>query len=139
MRRSTALLVVILLASRAGGGSVEVSDAWARPSPGVADTAAFYVSLVNQGDVDDVLLGAESDRCAEAQLHESVMEEGTMSMSHLPSIVLASGSDLEMAPAGIDIICMGVTEPLTVGEAVSVTLTFEQSGDLTVPVPVEER
>lgn len=139
MRRSPALLGVILLASCAGGGTIEISDAWARPSPGVADTAAFYVSLVNQGDVDDVLLGAESDRCADAQLHESVMEEGTMSMSHLPSIVLTAGSDLEMAPAGIHVMCMGVTEPLTVGESVSVTLTFEQSGDLTVSVPVEDR
>lgn len=133
------LLGLILLASCAGGGTIEVSDAWARPSPGVADTAAFYVSLVNQGDVDDVLIGAESDRCADAQLHETVMEEGTMSMSHLPSIVLTAGSDLEMAPAGIHIMCMGVTEPLAVGESVSITLTFEELGELTVSAPVEDR
>ena len=137
MRRPA--LVLVLMASCVGTGGLEVTDAWARPSPSVSDAGALYVTISNDGSEDDVLLSTQTDRCGTSQLHNTVMEDGVMSMVHVESLVVPSGGALLMEPGGLHVMCMGLTQPLEVGETFDVTLTFAEAGDRNIEVSVEDR
>jgi periplasmic copper chaperone A len=45
----------------AAAAEIEVSGAWARTSPAVADAGAVYLELTNTGELDDALVGASVD------------------------------------------------------------------------------
>ena len=110
-----------------GGGDIEVTDAWTRPTPATADNAAIYVSLVNDSGADDQLVGASSDRCALVQPHlTTVDDDGVASMAEAigTQLELPDGDRLEMAPNGLHLMCIGVSEPFVTGEQFAVELRF---------------
>lgn len=141
IRRMTVAVAVLGMAAAAcsSGDTIQVEDAWARSSPAVADAAAFYVTLANRTDTEDALVGAESERCGEAQLHESVMDGDVMSMRQVSAVELPAGGTVALEPGGLHIMCLGVTEPLETGETIDVTLRFDVAPDQTAVVAVEDR
>lgn len=142
MRWRIAGLALFLVAC--GGndqGSLTVRDPWARTSPPGSDTSAFYLEVDNPLEVADRLVAADSPRCSRTELHVSEMTDGTMSMHPATpeQLTVPSGATLLLEPGGLHVMCMGVTDPLTAGEEVALTLSFEIAGDLDVDVSVEDR
>lgn len=132
---SAALIVV---AGCSGGSALEVTDAWARPTPAVADSAAFYVTLSNQGS-DVVIVGAGSSICETTALHDSALEDGVMRMRPVESIVAGGGDDLVMEPGGLHVMCLGLTGQLIEGEEIEVRLLLEDGDVVSAMVSVEDR
>lgn len=132
------LVLSLVLGGCAGDAGISVIDAWARPTAPVADVAAFYVTLENGGQAD-TLHGASSDRCGQAEIHDNVLQDGIMTMRHLHSVEIGPGQTVEMGPAGMHVMCLGVEEPLVEGEDIALTLDFEYAGEVVAMVSVEER
>ena len=108
----------------------------------VAEAAAFYVTIDNGSDTDEQLVAASSDRCGAIELHNSMMnEEGVMMMNQADPSLLAvpAGGTLEMAPGGLHVMCLQVTEAPQLGEEIDLTLEFESGTSLDVVVSIEER
>lgn len=129
---------MLVVAGCSQGGGITVEDSWARPTPPVADSAALYVSLANGGE-EDSLVGASSQTCGVAMLHDTVVNGDVMEMRHIEERSLPSAGTLRMEPGGLHIMCLQLTEPLAAGDMVEVTLSFTGAGELTVVVPVEDR
>ena len=57
--------------------SLEVSGAWARTSPRMADAGAIYLEITNDGEVDDALVGAAVDTtvAGTTEIHETAAVE----------------------------------------------------------------
>ena len=120
-----------------GGGGMTVEDAWGRSTPPSAEAGAFYVTVKNDTGAADQLVDVASDRCAKTEVHESSMDaNGVMVMRPADPAALnvPAGEELQMAPGGLHIMCMGLSARLRAGEPVEVRLTFEGAG--TVPVDV---
>ena len=66
--------------SEADGASITLDGAWARTSPAMATAGAVYVEIVNDGDVDDALVGVAVDAsvAAKAELHETTEADDGM-------------------------------------------------------------
>jgi periplasmic copper chaperone A len=62
---------------------IVVADAWCRTSPAMATAGACYLTLTNDGDLDDALVAASvpSDIAATVELHETAEAESDGSMS----------------------------------------------------------
>lgn len=139
--RATVLVLVVALGTAACGGGaqpVSVDDPWGRPSPTSAESAAFYLTL-HGGSSDDVLTGASSDRCTMTELHETMMHDDTMSMEPVETgIAIPAKGTVKLEPGGHHVMCMGVTDPLIVGESVDVVLTFASGTAMTVSVEIRE-
>lgn len=140
-----AALAGLLLTGAAGAdhgvtgsvGAVEVSGAWARASAGAAGAAAAYLEIVNTGPTDDRLLSAASPAAQRVELHTHVMEDGVARMREVPGIDLPVGDTVALAPGGLHIMLMELPEPLVPEMAITLELTFEQAGTLTLEaVPV---
>lgn len=125
----------------ASGHSHEItaSDLWARQTAGVeGESGAIYGTVENTQHEDDTLLEVRvpSTVGRAAALHATVQEGETMSMVEQSDFVLASEAQLELAPGGMHVMVMGLTERLVEGDEFEVTFVFEHAGEVTATVEV---
>lgn len=118
-------------------GALEISDGFTRATLPNAPVAGGFLTIVNTGDEDDRLIDASVDFAAEAQLHEMALENDVMKMRRLADgIPVPAGETVTLAPGGLHLMFMQLSQPLVEGETVMVTLTFEKAGSVSVPLNV---
>ena len=131
--------------STAGSGAVDsraatptISDAWVRPSTGTSEPVAAYMVITNGMGTDDALIAASSPAASSVELHETTTDtSGMTGMKPLARLDVPAGSTVRLAPGGVHLMAMGVTQPLKVGDTLELDLTFEHAGR--VPVQAEVR
>jgi copper(I)-binding protein len=136
---------MVLLAACGGGSSLEVNDAWARESASTQNAGAAYFTI-SGGDTDDRIVGISVDEgvAAVAELHETAMvveddDTGMMMMEPVDAIAVPADGEVRFEPGGYHVMLMQLTEPFAVGDEFSLTLQFEDAGDVVVQVTVEDR
>lgn len=161
---ATLVLVMALPLSACGssggsaGGSVKVTKAWARTSPGDVENGAVYFTLT-ASEADALVAAAVDPKVAEmTQLHETVaagpattamggsattMATGSsmaeaMTMREIDRLELPKGKAVELKPGGYHIMLMKLAAPLQSGSTVKIELTFEKAAKMTVDVPVQD-
>ena len=157
MKRAWFVLAVgTMLVSACGGasGRLAVQDAWARPTA-AGNNGAVYM-LVSNGGSDDVLLGASTDLARAVEIHQTMAmdddvdmgdEEGmdhsdmgmdmdAMQMAPVASLEIPAGEEVIIAPGGYHVMLVDLQTDLVAGESFTITLHFEQAGDVEVEVLV---
>lgn len=140
MKRVVLLLAVALFgASCAGSTGVQVDDVWARTSAGMQNAGAVYM-VITGGDVDDALISVEvgSDIAARAEVHETTMDGGMMSMQEVNEIPIDANGEVKLEPGGYHVMLMQLAEPLVDGSEFDLTLVFEKAGDVSVTADVRD-
>ena len=136
------LMVLVVLAAGCGGkegAGIQVESAWMRQSPTVGDSGAAYMVIRNQGESEDTLLAAASSAAAMVELHETMEMEGMMHMAPVAGgVTIPAGGEVELAPGGMHLMFMGLTQELTPGDTVEITLTFAQAGEVVVTADIRE-
>jgi copper(I)-binding protein len=132
-----ACALLLLAACARSGTPIRVDGAWARPTAGSGPGAA-YLSIRNDGDQADRLLGARSACCATIEIHHTQVSDGRMSMVPVENgIDIAPGATVELVPGGYHLMLFEPIEPLRIGIQFVVTLQFERNGE--IPVEIEVR
>lgn len=142
MNRLTALLAAIALAValplQAQDQLIRAEDAYARSNGTAGGAGAVFLILQNTGTTDDRLLAVASDAARMVELHSHKEDaNGVMSMGRIDGIALPAGGSHALARGGDHIMLMGLTRALDQGSTVTLTLTFEQAGEITLTVPVD--
>jgi copper(I)-binding protein len=117
---------------------ITVVEPWSRPSPMTAGNGAVYMTLVNEGESADVLVGAETDVAEVVELHETRMEGDVMKMSPIPNIEVPPGASAKLEPGGMHVMLINLKQELTPGDRITLTLQFEKSGPMTIEAEVRE-
>lgn len=118
-------------------GTVQVADAWCRPTPKGAKVGGCYLTLT--AGSDDRLVSVSTALAQSAEVHEMKTESGVMSMGHLhDGLPLPAGVPVELKPGGEHIMLMGLRDPLVDGGVASFTLTFEKAGPISVHAAVKQ-
>ena len=126
------------LAQEFKAGDIIVDKAWARATPKGAEVGAGYFVIHNNGATPERLTGGSAD-FATVEIHEMKTEGGVMTMAELKNgLDIPAHTTIRLAPGGYHIMFTHLTRPLTKGEKVKATLTFEHSGPVEVEFPVEE-
>ncbi|MBI1208971.1 MAG: copper chaperone PCu(A)C [Azospirillum sp.] len=141
-RLCLAVLAGLLITAPAFGhdtkvGSLEIEHPWARATAASAQTGAAYLEILNRGTTPDRLIGAASPAAAKVELHTHIRDGGVMKMRPVEAIDLAPAGSVKLAPGGLHIMLLGLTQPLTKGAMFPLTLTFEQAGAVTVEVAIQ--
>jgi copper(I)-binding protein len=118
---------------------ISVNDAYARVSSKMAKAGAAFMVIKNSGAEDDQLIGVTSDVAKRTELHTHKDDgNGNMQMLHVKEgFTVPAGGEHALARGGDHVMFMGLTRGLDHGDVVSVTLTFEKAGDVTLEVPVD--
>jgi len=117
--------------------TIEVTDAWCRPTPNGAQTGACYFTV--KSSHAERLTAVATPAAAMAQLHAVSMEGGVMKMAEMPGgLALPAGQAVRLAPGGSHLMLMGLTGPLVDGQRVELTLGFQSAPALRVLAPVQQ-
>jgi copper(I)-binding protein len=160
------LAIAAVTVSACSGGTsssstgVTIRDPWARTSPMVSGAGAAYMVIENTGSAADALTGGSSDVATAVEVHETYAVEpaastGTggmespkasdggmgmggemMGMRRIDRLDIPAGGSVDLKPGGYHIMLIGLTRELKAGEDLTVTLTFEKAGDVTLTIPV---
>ena len=130
------MLTLAPAAAMAQSGDVTVTSAWARATPGGAQTAAAYVTLASPAG--DRLTGMSTPAAQSATLHMMTNDAGVMKMRQIDGIDLVPGRALTLKPGGYHIMLSGLAKPLQEGQSFPLTLTFAKAGKREVNVAVEK-
>ncbi len=102
---------------------VTVSGAWVRGTvPGQKATGAF---MQLSSPADATLVGAASPIAKVVEVHEMKKEGDVMKMKAIDRLPLPAGKPVELKPGGYHVMLFDLTQPLSDGDAVPLTLTFE--------------
>jgi copper(I)-binding protein len=137
-RQFTAALPLLLAALPLWGGAVDiqVSQAWARPTPPTAQVGAVYFSISNGGTKEDKLLAVSSGVAGSVEIHETQTIKGVMQMRPVASVSCPPGATVKVEPGGLHVMLLGLKQPLIEGTRMELTLRFRDAGALTIQVPV---
>lgn len=152
MRRSLALAPLALLAAACGappanettpaGGTAgnlvaptgegpQVANAWIRLPAVPGRPAAAYFTLTGGAD-DETLLAARTPAANRAELHESAMANGTMTMREIRDIPVPAGGTVAFEPGGKHVMLFDLDPALAAGGTAPMTLSFAGAGEVTV-------
>ncbi len=129
-------LVLGMGAASAQTGQLTVDNAWARATPGKSETGAAYVTI--RSPTADRLVAASTPVAKTAELHTMSMSGMVMKMRPVVGIDIPAGQPVNLAPGGIHIMLMELTQPLKAGQSFPLTLTFDKAGTRTVDVAVQK-
>lgn len=117
-----------------------INDPYARASRPGAPTGAAFFTIQNTGDTGDRLIAAASPVAKMVELHTHIQDGDIMRMRPIEGgIEIPAGETHELARGGDHVMLMGLTETLEDGDEIEVTLTFEEAGEVTLVVPVDNK
>lgn len=118
-------------------GELEIDHPWSRALPPVATVGVAYFDIDNQGEQDEVLLGAESPVAKTVEIHNHINEDGVMKMSQIDELTIPAKGKQSLAPGGYHLMLMDLNKVPAAGEHFPLTLHFKQAGTVEVEVAVE--
>jgi len=138
---ATAVAATIAIAAAiplfAGEGKIVIEDPFARETPPNARAGGAFMTIVNHGAANR-LVGASSDAAKTVQIHNHTMDDaGVMRMREVEGgLPLGMHETVVLQPGGLHVMLMGLESPLKKGEAVDITLEFEDGTSMDVSVPI---
>lgn len=143
MTKILPLVAALLLGTAASAhqitiGNLEIVHA-SIPAPFAgAKSAAGYMAIVNSGSEPDRLIAATAGFAAVAKLHKSQTDaNGVATMSHVEALEIPAGETVMLESGGYHVMFMGLTGPLTEGDMLPATLTFEKAGTVELEFMVD--
>ncbi len=114
---------------------VTISDGWARASILASRPAAAYLTL--RSDKDDQLIAITTPIAEHVTVHGVETDaNGVSRMSAIEALKLPSGETVTLAPGGMHLMLMALTEKLEEGTILPLTLTFASGAEIEISVPV---
>ena len=119
-------------------GPLVIGQPWTRVTPKGAAVAGGYLKITNTGATADRLIGGSTAVSKRFEIHEMKMDGGVMKMRELKDgVEIPPGGTVELKPGSYHIMMMHLSRPLTKGEKVKGSLTFEKAGKVDVEFAVE--
>ena len=136
-----AAAAVAAMALPALAQDITINDAYARSMGGMGNSGAVFFDIKNTGAESDRLVSASSDVAKMVELHTHKQDaNGVMQMLAVPEgFEVPAGGDHLLARGGDHVMLMGLTREVADGDMISLTLTFEKAGEVTVEVPVDNK
>lgn len=136
------MLAVLLMSgfSAQAHDGVHILDAYTRFLPG-AKAGVAYFTIENHAAVDERLISVSTPIADRAELHtHSMSADGVMHMGPIEGgIVIPAESSHELNSGGDHVMIMLLKSVPKDGDIVTLTLTFEHAGSVTVDVPVDNK
>jgi copper(I)-binding protein len=118
-------------------GDLQIGAAWARATPSGAKVGAGYLTITNNGQAADKLVGVSSDAAGKVEVHEMAMKNGVMTMRPAAVLAVDPGKSVALKPGGYHLMFTGLKAPFKQGGKVAVTLQFEKAGSVPVTLDVQ--
>ena len=121
----------LLIFSSNLNAEISVENEWARVTP--SGTGSVYMKIKNNGNSEDKLLSASSDKAGMVMIHRSIREGNISKMIHIhDGIAIPGNSEVSLKPGDYHIMLMNLDKNLSLGDKISVVLNFEKNNSLEI-------
>jgi copper(I)-binding protein len=121
----------------ASKGDIKVSHGWTVATSSMAHAVEVYVTMWNEGDTADKLVGAELPFADDAVIQtQSVSEDGELEMRDLKSVALEPEQAVTMHPQGVRLVFNDVQRVLRAGDKFHAHLEFAEAGEVEIEISV---
>jgi copper(I)-binding protein len=117
-------------------GALVIERPWSRAA-GANATGVGFLTIRNTGAAPDRLLSASSPLARRVELHTMTMDAAVMRMRPVENIPVPAGDTVQLAPGGLHIMLIGLTQPLAQGGRAPLTLRFERAGEVQLELAVQ--
>ena len=125
-------LVTLAWNARAQDAAIVVSDVYAQPSLAGGPNGLAFMTITNNGKVDDRLLSVTTAAAAKAEVHRMSMEGGIMKMRAVGPVTIPAGGTVTLDPEELHLMLIGMKQKLKPDDHFTLTLHFEKAGAITV-------
>lgn len=135
---ATIVLSTLLSLGSAQAADIQIEHQYARAASPVAKSGAAFMHIMNMGDQNDRLIAARTDAAKMPELHTHIMEGGVAKMREVEGgFEILAGEAIILERGGLHVMLMGLTRPFLQGETITLTLIFENAGEITIEVPID--
>ena len=132
-----AVLVTVMLAS--AGESLKAENAWVPWAPPGLKVHVAYMTIVNRGATDRLIVGAESTDYERIELHRSVIKDGVSTMQAIDEVRVPANGRVEFAPTGLHLMLIGPRRPQAADGHVQIVLRVSSGEEVDVSAVVRRR
>lgn len=140
-----AVLSAILLASASTAtaedytiGALSVDYPIAFVTPKTARAGGGYMAITNAGDTDDRLVEIRAE-FPRVMIHATEMDGDIAKMVQIDGLDIPAGQTVTLAPGGLHVMFMGLSDPFEAGQDIPAVLVFEHAGELEMTFNVQTR
>jgi len=137
--RNLLTIVIALFAFSFGAPKIVVKNPWIVEPPPGPNTTMMGMTIVNEGDEADYLIGAKTDIAQRVEIHKTVIENNVAKMIPQKRVKIPPKGKVEFKHHGYHVMIIGLKKRLKAGEKVKVDLIFEKSGKVEVEVPIVKK
>ncbi len=119
--------------------NISFTTPWIRLLPPTVMHTAAYVTITNSANNPDTLLNVNSTAVNSLSVHQTKNVDGMMKMLSADNLVIPSNGKIELAPGGYHIMLMGLENPLTENQKITMTFEFKNAGKIDVIFPVVKK
>ena len=101
-----------------------------------AGSSQVVITIANDGDGDDALVEVSTDAALGVEIHLTEIEDDRATMRELGSADLPAGQRTRFRPGGLHLMLIVPDDTVVEGGTFELTLHFDRSDDITVPVEV---
>ncbi|MDE2139554.1 MAG: copper chaperone PCu(A)C [Gammaproteobacteria bacterium] len=144
-RRVSVMPILLALAALTTAGAapaaapakavLQIEGAWIRWLPADLPAAAYAV-IVNHGDANARLIGADSPDYGMLMLHRSLLAQGSSSMEAVSGLEIPAQGEAALAPGGYHLMLTEPQHAIKPGDTVKITLHFADGIALQADFPV---
>ena len=118
---------------------LEIDGAWIKETPPNHPVTGGYLKIENDGNTADVLISVSADFAMKSEIHEMKMEGDVMKMRPLEDgVVIPADGEVYLKPGGYHLMFMKLNQQMIPMDVHQVTLTFKNSGSITIPMTVHK-
>jgi len=132
-----AALVTVVPAS--AGGSLQAENAWVPWAPPGLKVHVAYMTIVNRGATDQIIVSAESIDYERIELHRSVINDGVSTMEAVGEVKVPANGRVEFAPTGLHLMLIGPRRPQTLDGHVQIVLRLSSGEEVDVSAVIRRR
>ena len=130
-------LVTVVPAS--AGESLRAENAWVPWAPPGLKVHVAYMTIVNRGATDQIIVSAESIDYERIELHRSVINDGVSTMEAVGEVKVPANGRVEFAPTRLHLMLIGPRRPQALDGRVKIVLRLSGGEEVDVSAVVRRR
>ena len=121
------------------GESLQAENAWVPWAPPGLKVHVAYMTIVNRGATDQIIVSAESTDYERIELHRSVIKDGVSTMQAIGEVKVPANGRVEFAPTGLHLMLIGPRRPQALDDHVHIVLRLSSGEEVDVSAVIRRR
>ena len=121
------------------GESLQAENAWVPWAPPGLKVHVAYMTIVNRGATDQIIVSAESSGYERVELHRSVIKDSVSTMEAIGEVKVPANGRVEFAPTGLHLMLIGPRRPQAVDGHIQIVLRLSGGEEVEVSAVVRRR